>query len=89
MIKMDAANGELTADFKALDCPAVFVRGSGGHSRASAEEMRTLRESVAVAEGASERVSVFATALCDHVQLLSKCADVMVFAIEDVIGKAS
>jgi pimeloyl-ACP methyl ester carboxylesterase len=88
VIEMDAVNGNLGADFKALDCPAVFVRGSGGHPGASAEEMRTLRDSVAAAEAASERVSVFATAPCNHVQLLSKCADVVTSAIEDVTGTA-
>jgi pimeloyl-ACP methyl ester carboxylesterase len=89
VIEMDTANGELAEDFENLDCPAVFVRGSGGHSGAPAEEMRTMRESAAVAEAASERVSVFATAPGNHVQILNKCPDVVVAAIEDVASKAS
>jgi hypothetical protein len=32
VIEMDTANGELAEDVKNLDCPAVYVRGSGGHS---------------------------------------------------------
>ena len=58
-------------------------------SRKPAEEMRTMRDSSAAAEAASERVSVFATAPCNHVQILSKCADVVIAAIEDVTSKAS
>jgi pimeloyl-ACP methyl ester carboxylesterase len=89
VIEMDAVNGGLADDFENLDCPAVFVRGSGGHSGAPAEEMHTMRESSAAAEAASDRVSVFATAPCNHVQILRKCADVVIAAIEDVTSKAS
>jgi pimeloyl-ACP methyl ester carboxylesterase len=89
VIEMDTANGELAEDFKYLDCPAVFVRGTGGHSGAPADQMRTMRESSAVAEAASGRVSVFATAPCNHLQILNKCTDVVIAAIGDVTSKAS
>jgi hypothetical protein len=86
VIEMDAVNGELAADFKVLDCPAAFVLGTGGHSGAPAEEMRTLRASAAVAQAASPRVSVFATAPCNHTAILRKCPDLVVAAIKDVAG---
>jgi pimeloyl-ACP methyl ester carboxylesterase len=89
VIEMDAVNGQLASDFTALDCPATFVLGTGGHSGAPAEAMRPLRESVTVAQAANERVSVFATAPCNHTQILTKCADVVVAAIEDVVRRSS
>lgn len=61
VIEMDAVNGELGRDFAALRCPTVFVVGTGAHSGATEDEMRTVRAAVADAERASERVSVFAT----------------------------
>ena len=79
-------NGALARDFGVLDCPAAFVLGTGGHSGAPAEEMRTMRASVSVAQAASERVSVFAAAPCRHTQILSRCADVVVAAITEVAG---
>jgi pimeloyl-ACP methyl ester carboxylesterase len=87
VIEMDAVNGELAGDFKALDCPATFVVGTGGHSGAPAEEVRTMRAAVAVALAANERVSVFATAACNHTQILSKGAGLVVAAIHDVAVK--
>jgi pimeloyl-ACP methyl ester carboxylesterase len=88
VIEMDAANGELASDFAALDGPAVFVVGTGGHPGAPEDQMRTMRESVAAAQSASERVSVFATAPCGHTQMLSKGADVVAAAISEVTGQA-
>jgi pimeloyl-ACP methyl ester carboxylesterase len=88
VIGMDAVNGELGRDFAALDCPAAFVVGSGGHSGATEEEMRTVRAAVADAEKSSERVSVFATTPQKHTQILSKAPDTVVAAIEDVIHEA-
>ena len=88
VIEMDAVNGELVTDFKVLDCPAVFILGTGGHSGAPAEEMRTLRASTAVAQAASRRVSVFATAPCNHTAILRKCPDLVVAAIKAVAGTA-
>ena len=43
VIEMDAVNGELGPDFAALECPAVFVVGTGAHSGATEDEMRTVR----------------------------------------------
>src|SRR5262249_29403980 len=61
VIEMDAVNGALKPDFAALECPTVFVVGTGGHSGASESEMRTVRAAVAGAEAANARVSVYAT----------------------------
>ena len=88
VIEMDAVNGELAADFEALDCPAAFILGTGGHSGAPADDMRTLRASAAVAQAASQRVSVFATAPCNHTAILRKCPDLVVAAIKDITGTA-
>jgi pimeloyl-ACP methyl ester carboxylesterase len=89
VIEMDAVNGELGADFAALECPAVFVVGTGAHSGATEEEMRTVRAAAPDAEAANQRVSVFATAPHKHTQILSKAPDIVVAAIEDVIQRSS
>ena len=85
VIEMDAVNGELGPDFAALECPTVFVVGTGAHSGATEEEMRTVRAAVAVAQASSERVSVFATTPHKHTQILSRAPETVVAAIEDVI----
>jgi pimeloyl-ACP methyl ester carboxylesterase len=85
VIEMDAVNGELEADFTALECPTVFVVGTGAHSGATEEEMRTVRAAAADAEASNERVSVFATTPHKHTQILSKAPDTVIAAIEDVI----
>jgi ribosomal protein L18 len=69
----------------ALECPTVFVVGTGAHSGATEDEMRTVRAAVTDAEQSSERVSVFATTTHKHTQILSKAPDAVVAAIEDVI----
>ena len=89
VIEMDAVNGELGPDFAALQCPTVFVVGTGGHSGATEDEMRTVRAAVTDAEKANERVSVFATTPQKHTQILSKAPDTVVAAIEDVIQASS
>jgi pimeloyl-ACP methyl ester carboxylesterase len=89
VIEMDEVNGELGADFAALRCPTMFVVGTGGHSGASAEEMRTSRAAVTVAEAANPRVSVFATSPHKHTQILSKDPGTVVAAIEAVSRAAS
>ena len=87
VIEMDAVNGELGPDYAALTCPTVFVVGTGGHSGATEDEMRTVRAAVADAERSSERVSVFATSPRSHTQILAKDPDTVVAAIEHVAGK--
>jgi hypothetical protein len=89
VIEMDAVNGELGPDFAALECPAVFVVGTGAHSGATEDEMRTVRAAVADAEKANERVSVFATTPHKHTQILSKAPDTVAAAIEDVVRESS
>jgi pimeloyl-ACP methyl ester carboxylesterase len=89
VIEMDAVNGELGSDFAALECPTAFVVGTGGHSGATEDEMRTVRAAVADAEACNERVSVFATTLHKHTQILSKAPDTVIAAIEDVIRRSS
>ena len=86
VIEMDAVNGELAPDFAALQCPTVFVVGTGAHSGATEEEMRTVRAAVADAERSNEHVSVFATTPHKHTQILNKAPDTVVAAIEDVVG---
>ena len=84
VIEMDAVNGELGPDFAALECPTAFVVGTGAHSGATEEEMRTVRAAVAVAAASNERVSVFATVPHKHTAILSKAPETVVAAIEDV-----
>jgi len=66
VIEMDAVNGELGPDFAALACPTVFVVGTGAHSGATEEEMRTVRAAAADAAASNESVSVFATTPHKH-----------------------
>jgi pimeloyl-ACP methyl ester carboxylesterase len=89
VIEMDAVNGQLGPDFAALECPTVFVVGTGGHSGATEEEMRTVRAAVADAEQSNECVSVFATTPHNHTQILKKAPDTVVAAIEDVVHGSS
>jgi pimeloyl-ACP methyl ester carboxylesterase len=89
VIDMDAVNGKLGPDFAALECPVVFVVGTGGHSGATDEEMRTVRAAAASAVASNPRVSVFATTPYKHTQILSKAPDTVVAAIEDVIHRSS
>ncbi|HVY77678.1 MAG TPA: alpha/beta hydrolase [Solirubrobacterales bacterium] len=89
VIEMDAVNGELGPDFAALECPTVFVVGTGAHSGATEEEMRTVRAAVVEAEERNERVTIFATTPRKHTQILSKAPDTVVAAIEDVVHKSS
>jgi pimeloyl-ACP methyl ester carboxylesterase len=89
VIEMDAVNGKLGPDFAALECPAVFVVGTGAHSGATEEEMRTVRAAVTDATESNERVSVFATTPHKHTQILSRAPDTVVAAIEDVIHDPS
>jgi pimeloyl-ACP methyl ester carboxylesterase len=87
VIEMDAVNGELGPDFATLKCPTVFVVGTGAHSGATEDEMRTVRAAVVDAVESNERVSVYATAPHKHTQILSKDPDTVVAAIEDVIHR--
>jgi|SRR5512132_3489874 pimeloyl-ACP methyl ester carboxylesterase len=89
VIGMDAVNGELGPDFAALECPAVYVVGTGAHSGATEEEMRRMRAAAAEAEASNKRVSVFATTPYNHLQILSKAPDTVVAAIEEVIHQSS
>src|SRR6185437_4103917 len=89
VIEMDAVNGELAPDFAALQCPTVFVVGTGAHSGATEDEMRTVRAAAAEAEERNKRVSVFATTPHKHTQILNKAPDTVVGAIEHVIHESS
>jgi len=88
VIEMDAVNGELGPDFTALECPAAFVVGSGAHSGATEEEMRTVRAAVADAEASNRSVSVFATTPHKHTQILNRDPGTVAAAIEYVIREA-
>jgi pimeloyl-ACP methyl ester carboxylesterase len=89
VIEMDAVNGELGADFTALQCPTAFVVGTGAHSGATEDEMRTVRAAATDAEKSNDRVSVFATTPHKHTQILKQAPDTVVAAIEDVIRRSS
>jgi pimeloyl-ACP methyl ester carboxylesterase len=89
VIGMDAVNGELGPDFAALECPTVFVVGTGGHSGATNAEMCAVRAAAAEAEADNEQVSVYATTPFNHVQILSKAPDTVVAAIDEVVQRAS
>ena len=68
---------------------AMFVVGTGAHSGATEDEMRTVRAAAADAEESNARVSVFATTPHKHTQILNKAPDTVVAAIEDVIHESS
>jgi hypothetical protein len=89
VIGMDAVNSELGPGFAALECPTVFVVGTGAHSGATQEEMRTMRGAAAQATAANHLVSVFATTPCNHTQILSKAPDTVVAAIDHVVHRRS
>jgi pimeloyl-ACP methyl ester carboxylesterase len=89
VIEMDAVNGALDRDFEALECPTLFVVGTGAHSGATEEEMRTVRAAVRKAEADNPRVSVFATVPFKHTQILSKAPDAVASAIEAVAAQSS
>jgi hypothetical protein len=88
VIEMDGVNGDLGPDFAALECPTVFVVGTGSQTGATEEEMRTARAATAEAEASNPRVSVFTTTPHKHTQILSKAPDAVVAAIEDVIRQS-
>jgi hypothetical protein len=67
----------------------VFVVGTGAHSGATEDEMRTVRAAAAEAEASNERVSVFATTPHNHTGILGKAPDIVVAAIEDVVRESS
>lgn len=89
VIEMDAANGALGPDFAALECPTVFVVGTGKHAGATDEEVRTMRAAVTGAEAGNPRVSVFATSPRPHTQILRRDPATVVAAIDAVIRAAS
>jgi pimeloyl-ACP methyl ester carboxylesterase len=86
VIEMDAVNGDLGPDFAALRCPTVFVIGTGAHSGATEDEMRTVRAAVVDAEQCNERVSVFAITPYKHTQILTKAPGTVAAAIDHVIA---
>jgi hypothetical protein len=88
VIDMDEANGRLEADFVLLDCPAVFVLGTGGHPGATEAEMATVRAAVTKAETAGTHVSRFATSPANHVRILAQSPDIVAGAVADVVNKA-
>jgi len=85
VIGMDAVNGELLPDFAALTCPTAFVVATGTHAGATEDELRTMRAAADRAVASNARVTVFATAPSNHVQLVSKSPDLVVGAIEHVV----
>lgn len=89
VIEMDAVNGELGADFAMLTCPTMFVVGTGGHSGASEEEMRTVRAAVARAVESNEHVAVFATTPHKHTQIVTRASSAVVAAIDAVVHASS
>jgi pimeloyl-ACP methyl ester carboxylesterase len=82
VIEMDAVNGEL--DFAAVQCPTVFVMGTGGHSGATEEEMRMVRGAVTDATDANALVTVFETVPHTHTQILGRSPETVVAAIDRV-----
>ncbi|MFB4275155.1 alpha/beta fold hydrolase [Nonomuraea sp. MTCD27] len=89
VIEMDALNGEFEADFAAMRCPVAFAVASGAHSGSTEEENARMRAAVARATAANELVTVYATAPCNHVQVIAKDAGLVAGAIEDVVKRAA
>jgi pimeloyl-ACP methyl ester carboxylesterase len=88
VIEMDAVNGALGPDFASLACPTVFVVGTGGHSGATDEEMRTVRAAAADAVARNPQVTVFATTPHKHTQILGRAPETVAAAIEDVVRRS-
>ena len=74
VIEMDAVNGELGPGFAALECPTVFVVGTGAHSGATQEEMRSMRGAAARQPQPTPRLRLRDVAL-QPPQILSKAPD--------------
>jgi pimeloyl-ACP methyl ester carboxylesterase len=89
VIELDAVNGTLGPDLATLGCPTVYVVGTGAHSGATEAEMRIMRAAATEATASNERVSVFATCPCNHVQILDEAPDTVAAAIEHVVRRSS
>lgn len=90
LIELDEVNGDrLGADFDALTCPIVYVLGTGAHPGSDEERITRLRRIATETAAAHDNVTVFATAPCNHMQLLSTATATVVAAIDDVIGRAT
>jgi hypothetical protein len=89
VVEMDAVNGNLDSDFAALECPTLYVIGTGAHSGTTEEEMRTMRGAAAKATAGNKHVAVFATTSCNHTQILNKAPDTVAAAIENVVHQSS
>lgn len=89
VIELDAVNGKLGPDLAILECPTVYVVGTGAHSGATEAEMRIMRGAATEAAATNKRVSVFATSPCNHVHILSKGPETVAAAIEHVVRRCS
>lgn len=89
VIEMDAVNGELGPRLRGAGLPDRVRVGTGAHSGATEDEMRTVRAAVTNAEKDNQRVSVFATTPNKHTQILSKAPDTVVAAIDEVVRRPS
>ena len=90
VIEMDEQNGRLGAGFAALQCPAVFVVGTGKHSGATEDEMKRLRAAAADATAANpQQVSVFAVVPVNHLQILRQATSTVTAAIDKVAAARS
>jgi pimeloyl-ACP methyl ester carboxylesterase len=87
VIEMDAVNGTLEPDFAALECPAAFVVGTGTHSGATEDEMRTLRSTAFELATRNPGISV-TTAPANHLRILSRSPEVVAAAIAAVVSRA-
>jgi pimeloyl-ACP methyl ester carboxylesterase len=88
-IEMDQVNGELLADFEAITCPVLFIAGTGAHQGATDEEMRILRAAADLATSKHGNVTMFATVPCNHVKILSRAADTVVAAIDNLAARST
>ncbi|MBV8992246.1 MAG: alpha/beta hydrolase [Pseudonocardiales bacterium] len=84
IIELDTVNGQLGTDLAALQCPTVYIIGTGAHSGSTEEEMGTMRAAAADATAKNPRVSVFATTPCNHTQILNKTPETVAAAIDAV-----
>lgn len=91
----DEVNGRLGPDLAALRCPTAFVVGRGTRPGAPARGVwtrgrtRALRAAVARATTGNAEVRVFGTTSGAHVRLLTRDAETVVTAIEDVCGRST
>lgn len=84
VLELDEIDGNLLPDYRALDCPALIIAGSGPHPGSPAEELRKMRAAAALACEANGLVQLYRTVDANHLGILRRHADVVISAIDSL-----